>query len=254
MSDSTPGSPPSATPDPGQVPQAVAAQPLPGWNPTPVALRPPRGLAIATIVLLALSAGYALFLAGAGLWVRSVLDGGQYPDAGTTDSLTPPDAVMALAALIQIPLLLATATVFIIWFYLAHKTAKVFRPDTATRASGWAIGGWFIPFGNLVIPVRVARETWHASRQLGPNGADRPTSTAFITWWWLMWLLSLLADRVYGTLYENASNAASLSTAATAGAVQGVLSLVAALLAILVVHRLSALQTLRATTGPYAAE
>lgn len=181
MSDSTPGSPPPVTPGLDQVHQAVPFQPLPGWSPVPVVPSPPRGPAVATIVLLAVSAAYALLLTGSGLWVRSVLDSGQYPDAGTTDSLTPPDALMALATLIQMPLLLATATVFIIWFYLAHKTAKMFRPDTATRASGWAIGGWFIPFGNLVIPVRIARETWEASRQLGPNGADRPTSTAFIT-------------------------------------------------------------------------
>lgn len=69
-----------------------------------------------------------------------------------------------------------------------------------------------------------------------------------------MWILSLLADRAYGTLYENATDPASLSNAATAGTVQGVLSLVAALLAIRFVHRLSALQTLRAATGPYAPE
>ncbi|MCX5403256.1 DUF4328 domain-containing protein [Streptomyces sp. NBC_00335] len=196
MSYSTPGSPPPAAPDPNYAHQAIPVQPLPGWNSLPDTPRPPRGLSIATIVLLSVSGAYALLLAGAGLYVRSVLESGRYPDAGTADSLTPPDALMALAALIQIPLLLATAGVFITWFYLAHKTAKAFRPDTATRSSGWAIGGWFIPFGNLVIPVRVARETWEASRQLSPNGSDRPTSTAFITWWWLMWILSLLADRV----------------------------------------------------------
>ncbi|WP_330294394.1 DUF4328 domain-containing protein [Streptomyces sp. NBC_00503] len=268
MSFSAPGSPPPANPDQAQVHaqgqghahaeghahEAVPFKPLPGWNPLPVAPRPPRGLSIATIVLLAVSAAYALFLTGTNLYVRSVLEDGQYPDAGAPDSLTPPDVLMALAATIQLPVLLATAVVFIIWFYRAHRTAKVFRPDTATRGSGWAIGGWFIPFGNLVIPCRMARETWEASRQLGPDGSDRPASTAFITWWWLMWLLSLLADRLYGAVYESTADAAGLSAAATVGAVQGVLSFVAALLAIRLVHKLAALQTARATTGPYAAE
>ncbi|MFI5867447.1 DUF4328 domain-containing protein [Streptomyces sp. NPDC051546] len=256
MSFSPPDSTPPAESGPHQAAAhpAVPPQPVPGWNPLLMAPRPPRGLAVAAIVLLALSGAFALFQTGVGLYVSSVLDDGQYPDAGTTDSLTPPDALMALTATMQFPLLLATAAVFITWFYLAHKTAKAFRPDTATRASGWAIGGWFIPFGNLVIPCRIARETWEASRQLGTNGSDRPASTAFITWWWLMWLLSLLADRIYGAVYENATDAAGLSATATAAAVQGGLSFVAALLAVYFVHRLSALQTIRATAGPYAPE
>lgn len=32
------------------------------------------------------------------------------------------------------------------------RHARTFRPDVATRSSGWAIGGWAIPFGNLVTP------------------------------------------------------------------------------------------------------
>lgn len=254
MSFSAPGSPTASNPDPNRAHQPVPLQPLTGWTSPPTMPRPPRGLAIATVVLLSISGVYALLLTGTGLYVRSALNSGRYPDAGSADSSTLPDMLMALAAALQIPLLLATGTVFITWFYRAHKTSKTFRPDTATRSSGWAIGGWFIPFGNLVIPVRIARETWEASRQLAPNGSDQPTSTAFITWWWLMWLLSLVADRVYGAVYESATDPAGLSAAATAAAAQGVLSLVAALLAIRFVRRLADLQTARATTGPYAPE
>ncbi|MFF1413506.1 DUF4328 domain-containing protein [Streptomyces sp. NPDC058289] len=254
MSFSTPDSPPPVGSEPAHSQQAVLVQPLPGWNPPVGAGRPIRGLSIAAIVLLAVSGAYALLLTGTGLYVRSVLEGGRYPGAGSPDGFTPPDALMALAAAVQLPVLLATAVVFIIWFHRAHTNAKTFRPDVATRSSGWAIGGWFIPFGNLVIPCRTAREIWDASRQLRSDGSDRPASTAFITWWWLVWLMSLLADRVYGTLYENASDAAGLSASALAGAVQGALSLVAALLAIRVVQKLTALQTTRAAEGPYAAQ
>ncbi|MFD5148807.1 DUF4328 domain-containing protein [Streptomyces sp. NPDC058401] len=112
---------------------------------------------------LPVSGAYALLLTGTGLYVRSVLESGRYPGAGSPDGVTPPDTLMALAAALQMPVLVATAVVFIIWFHRAHTNAKAFRPDVATRSSGWAIGGWFIPFGNLVIPCRMAREIWDAS-------------------------------------------------------------------------------------------
>lgn len=259
MSVNAPGSPPSGPPvpvaPPAVPPAAPGPQPLPGFAPQPPGayLRSPRGLATATTVLLALSAAAALFLAGTGLYSGAVLRDGAYPDAGAAESFTLPDMLMALASFIPLPLLIATAALFIIWFHRVHRNAAVLNPGAITESGGWAVGSWFIPIGNLFLPYRTAKEIWAASLQLGPDGSYRPVSTAPITSWWLLWVASLIADRVYSVLYERSGTAAELSSAADAAAVQGLLSLAAALLAIRFVHKLTALQTVKAAQGPYAA-
>ncbi|MBT2466682.1 DUF4328 domain-containing protein [Streptomyces sp. ISL-66] len=266
MSFNAPGSPPAGPPAPAAEPVAgplagsVAApvlpgpQPLPGFAPQPQAfLRSPRGVATATTVLLALCAVAALSLAGTGLYAGAVLRDGSYPDAGSEESFTLPDMLMALAAILPVPLLIATAALFIIWFHRVHRNAAIFNPGAITESGGWAVGSWFIPLGNLVLPYRTAKEIWAASLQLGPDGAYRPVSTAPVTSWWLLWVSSLIAERVFSIVYERADSPAELSSAADAASVQGLLSLAAAVLAIRFVRKLTALQTVKAAQGPYAA-
>ncbi|MFD9302910.1 DUF4328 domain-containing protein [Streptomyces sp. NPDC060048] len=263
MSFSTPGSPPPVDPAPPTPPhpggpayaqQTVPHQPLPGFAPQPLrVLRSPRGFATAATVLLAISALYALIVTGTGLYVGSVLRDGTYPDAGGTDSLTPPDALMGLVAVVSLPLLLASAAAFIPWFHRVHGNAEIFNPGAVTRSSGWAIGAWFIPLGNFFLPYAMAKEIWAASLQLGPDGSFRRVSTAPLTSWWLLWVASLIADRVYGSLYGDATDAQELASSADASVVYGLLSLAAAVLAIVFVRKLTALQTVKAAQGPYAA-
>lgn len=255
MSFSAPGSPPTGPPASVAPPVASAPQPLPGFAPQPPGafLRSPRGLATATTVLLAVSAAAALFLAGTGLYAGAVLRNGSYPDAGAEESFTLPDMLMALASVIRVPLLIATAVVFIIWFHRVHRNGAIFDPGAITESGGWAIGSWFIPAGNLFLPYRTAKQIWAASLQLGPDGAHRPVSTAPVTSWWVLWAASLIADRIFSMVYERADDAAELSSAADAASVQGLLSLAAAVLAIRFVRKLTALQTVKAAQGPYAA-
>lgn len=68
--------------------------------------------------------------------------------------------------------LLATATVFIVWFHRVRTNAGVFAPDLQSRGAGWAIGGWFIPIGNLWIPRGVAGDVLRASRHDTCHGSS----------------------------------------------------------------------------------
>ncbi|MCX5126515.1 DUF4328 domain-containing protein [Streptomyces sp. NBC_00347] len=232
-------------------------EPVPGFAPEPLALlRPPGGLATATTALLALSGLYALLLTGTGLYLGSALRNGSYPDAGTEDGGTLPDTLMALAGLLEIPLLIVTAALFITWFHRVHHNALLLGRDAVTKSAAWAVGGWFVPFAFLRIPYKMAKEIWAASRLRGPDAAHRPVSTAPITTWWLVWITALFANRVFGILYDRADDAAGLATAATAAAVYGVVLLAASVLAIRFVRGLTAMQIAKAAQGPgpYAAE
>ena len=60
-------------------------------------------------------------------------------------------------------LLVATGVVFIGWSWRARKNLDALGEHT-TMAAGWTIGGWFIPFGNLVVPFVAMLEIAYRSR------------------------------------------------------------------------------------------
>jgi hypothetical protein len=53
---------------------------------------------------------------------------------------------------------LAAFVLLIIWMYQAHKASDRLQPGARKWASGWTIGGWFIPLANFVIPPMVLVE------------------------------------------------------------------------------------------------
>jgi hypothetical protein len=71
------------------------------------------------------------------------------------------------------------AACFIPWFHRAYKNLSTWH---ATRfGSGWAIGGWFVPFLNLVRPYQIAKELASYS---GPK--ETPPTNALPLWWALV--------------------------------------------------------------------
>lgn len=247
-----PGPPLPGTPYPGQ-PYPGQSYPFP--PPPPVQqLRSPQGLATALKVLLCGTAVVNVYSAGANLNTWSVMgDVAADPSAVADDTLDRSDTLVALAAGLQWLALAATAVVFVIWFHRVRVNGQVFRPDGFTLAAGWAIGSWFVPVGNLFLPYRVAKETWQASVQLAPDGSYRRVSTAPVTSWWLVWVLSLVLDRVFAMVYARAETPESLGGASLLGVVTDLTVVAAAVLAVEFVRKLTALQQVKAVQGPYAA-
>lgn len=264
-----PAQPPVAPPYPGQAypatgypgqpypqypGQTYPGQTYPGTPPAVDALRSPQGLATALTVLLSVAAAVSLFLTGVAGYGWSLMNDLIANPLKVSDSaLTQVDGMTTVAVLLQTLLLVATGVVFIIWFYRVRQNGEIFRPDAFTLSRGWAIGGWFIPLGNLVLPFFPAKQTWIASTQLGPDGSYRKVSTVPVTAWWLVWVAALIADRVFSALYDRADTPEKLGTTYIVGAVDGLLTVAAALLAILFVRKLTAMQNTKAAQGPYAA-
>ncbi|MEU9160694.1 DUF4328 domain-containing protein [Streptomyces sp. NPDC048424] len=266
MSFSAPGSPPPpqsqqpSFPQPGaapyQVPQQVYAYPGgPGLAAAPVPqgeLRSPKGLATALTWLLGAMAAVHLFSAGAGAYEQSWLQG----FAGNTHfddlelGLSP--ALTMLAGVLQFLMMLPTVVVFIIWFHRVRSNGGIFRPDAFTLGRGWAIGAWFVPVGNLFLPYQIARQTWRASTQRGPDGSDRTAPAALLTSWWVVWVLAAFAGRVFSRIYMAADTVDELLSAGLLGIAADLVTMIAGVLAILFVRRLTAMQNTMATEGPYA--
>ena len=139
--------------------QSAGASPSPWGNPA-VAYYPPsgsgrrsiRGLATALTVLLCVIAAIEL-IAAMTLFYRSSLlfdaAEGDLPGASEADAV---DAGVAASVVLHVLLALATGVVFIVWQYRHAKNAEILGQSGGLRA-GWAIGGWFIPLANLVLPA-----------------------------------------------------------------------------------------------------
>lgn len=91
---------------------------------------------------------------------------------------------------------LATVVLFIVWFFKAYKAAQS-RGGTGRRwSAGWAVGAWFIPFANLVIPKLVMNEI---DRMSNPDAGPPPIDNRWeglprlqtSEWWWAVWIASI---------------------------------------------------------------
>ncbi|MFI1151335.1 DUF4328 domain-containing protein [Streptomyces sp. NPDC020817] len=254
-----PAQPSAGQPYAGQPQPGHPAGPYPGmpyaapWPPADV-LRSPRGLAVAVTALLGVAAAVNLFSAAISGYAFSLMKSLTADPAGVDgDALDRSDTLTAIAGSLQLLILLATAVVFIIWFHRVRVNGEIMRPDAFSQTRGWAIGGWFIPLGNLFLPYRTAKEIWTASTQFAPDGSFREVSAAPVNAWWAVWVLSALSDRVFSTMYGRAQTPGALRDASAVGMVTDLITVVAAVLAIVFVRKLTAMQTTKAEQGPYAA-
>jgi hypothetical protein len=115
------------------------------------------------------------------------------------------DDLFALMTFLSAPTRLALAVLVIVWSWKAHRAAAGLGAGPRRWASGWAIGGWFIPFANIVIPKLVLSETERiattprAGRRLAADWHGRKVS-ALGTAWWVLFVVSGLLITWAGTL------------------------------------------------------
>ncbi|WP_053675810.1 DUF4328 domain-containing protein [Streptomyces sp. WM4235] len=256
MSFNKPGPSPAPQPEAGPM---TPPPPLPAPHPAPLppaagVLRSPEGLATALTVLLSVGAAIDLFSSGVNLYVwRLMKDLLDAPASVEDDNIALADLLNGATGVAQTVLRLATIVVFIVWFHRVRCNGQVFRPDGFSQSAGWAIGGWFVPIANLFFPYRTARETWKASTQLAPDGSYRHVPTAPVTAWWIVFVATLVLDRVWSRRYIAADTVEAMRSVSALGAVTDVVTIVAAVLAVLFVRKLTALQRVKATQGPIAA-
>jgi Domain of unknown function (DUF4328) len=146
--------------------------------PPPPTWRNLVGLGHAVVALVVASVTTAVAVA-----VTTIVAASEIDDADGSSALGPfRDAMDAFGAHAQVLLLyvvlyLATGVTFIAWLYRAVQNDRALG-RSARHSPGWAIGGWFIPFANFVIPYQVVADLWRG------RGRRRTTLT-----WWLAWIV-----------------------------------------------------------------
>ena len=139
-----------------------------------------------------------------------------------------------LLAVVELALYFATVVFFCVWLYRAYDNLRAFNQWSRLEYSpGWAVGSFFVPFVNLVIPYRAVREVWQKSGPPDDALLSEPSPPATFPVWWTFWLLASFAGNISMRASFNENVAESTSTVISI--VAGCLSIVAALLAYLVV-------------------
>ena len=218
-----------------------------------------QSLGTAVTVLLALDAALAVLAAGFLAW-RNTLIGDFLGDPASVDPdrMNTADQAARSATGWFIILTVATAVVFICWFWAARNNAEIYAPNRGSLPAGWAIGGWFIPVAGLVMPGIVARDI-HRGTMAGRESA-RGAGGMITGWWWssyvAFWIMSLVVSVQNG----RARNAADplehlhdLRSASEAGIIALSVGVAAALLAITYVQTITRAQRARIREGGWHA-
>ncbi|WP_329116882.1 DUF4328 domain-containing protein [Streptomyces sp. NBC_01353] len=203
-------------------------------------LKNPNGLSHAVVALLA---GNIVFDVLLGLIdVRSLTaEAWDYSDPASFAG-----ANLHVAYSMELTVYVATAIVFIIWFHRLRKNAGVWAADLQRRTPGYAIGCWFIPFGNFWIPRAIAVDIWRASRW-EPYAAEGKRELTLLNSWWTCLLVANIVNWISGKMYEAAETREAYDTATVWSLTGYLLDIGAAVLAILFVRRLTSMQHRKAT-------
>jgi hypothetical protein len=133
---------------------------------------------------------------------------------------------------------------FMLWLFRARASVEAWGIQGLGWGSGWAIGGWFIPFANLIIPRLVVDATWTGSgAPLGTTTMARRSSTLIAGWWWTFIGANVLG--LFGSAVITPVDGMDVFAGFTA--ILAVLDIVAAALAIVLVRRITRQQVARQT-------
>ena len=92
------------------------------------------------------------------------------PAAVTPAELDASDARQGVIAILQVLIYLATGVMFIIWFRRAYRNLEAWDTEGLRFEAGWTVGGWLVPFLNLVRPKQIMNDLWRAT---GPRSWTR---------------------------------------------------------------------------------
>ena len=220
----------------------------PPFSPLDAAARWTKGLLVATIVLslVAIVSG----LLQVELLSRAASGGISDAEAAANDSR------QQLIGVLQVLLFLGTAAAFLVWFHRAHKNLPALGVRQLKYTPGWAVGGFFVPFLNLVRPLQVMREVWNGS---DPEGLERgsidggfvnrtqPGTPLLVGWWWALFLVSgFLGNMAARMAFAPNQSLDQLQTLSGLLVFSDLLDVPSALMAIRLVGRLTTWQALRA--------
>lgn len=168
------------------------------------------------------------------------------------------DARQAVVGLIHIGVRILLAVVFLLWLHRVTRNVPALgNPKSKIDYTpGWAVGSFFIPFGNLFMPYRAVREVWDKSdpavrAQEDVRFTPGPSHPPLVLGWWLCFVLANFIGRAADRLGNNAETPEALRSMTLVTITSDVVAVAAAVLGILVVRGLNRRQAERARHVAY---
>jgi hypothetical protein len=162
--------------------------------------------------------------------------------------------------LIHFVVFIATVVAFCMWLYRSHKNLTALgNPKMALKHSaGWAVGSFFVPFANLIIPFRAVRETWAKSDPEVPFDnyvpPSEPSAPPVMNAWWAFWLISNFVANAAFRVWLRADTPGEMYLATWLDVFSEALSIPAAIFAILVVREIDRRQEERSRRVNYVSQ
>lgn len=104
---------------------------------------------------------------------------------------------LSAGALLYVTVYAAAAATFLMWLYRVQANLPALGIADARWGPWWAIGCWFVPVMNWVVPFMVVRDLWKASGPEARPGSWRNLPTPPQLWcWWGLWLMGGLVISV----------------------------------------------------------
>ncbi|MCJ7726424.1 MAG: DUF4328 domain-containing protein, partial [Acidimicrobiia bacterium] len=149
------------------------------------------------------------------------------------------------------------AFLFVSWMFRAYGNLSALGATGASFGRGWAIGGWFLPFANLVIPKKIADDIWKSSDPVTRVGAAWRAN--LVDWrihaWWATFLAGRIAIIISNTHIDEEASPQRVRGGVLWVLVGVALQMASAGFAVWFVSRASARQAARvAATGRAVAE
>jgi hypothetical protein len=157
------------------------------------------------------------------------------------------DDVVRTAAIVELCATLGCAVFFLRWLHRVVSNNLSLGARGLRFGPGVAVGWWFLPFANWVIPFKVLAEAWRAADPTQPHSTPElrrasPLPGMLIAWWSTLVMGSLLASIANFTHPATSGDLDTMHTATLLFMGASLLLSAAAVLAAVVVTRLSARQ------------
>lgn len=118
------------------------------------------------------------------------------PFSVSVDDANAADHAVSTAGTVLIVLMVAAGIALIVWLFRLRTDLDVLAPDERHFAKGMAIGGWFIPIANLVLPFAVVRDVARSTRPERDWGTDAGSGVMWLVGaWWALWVIGAVGSR-----------------------------------------------------------
>jgi hypothetical protein len=133
--------------------------------------------------------------------------------AGNTvsiDQASQSDAFVQLSALVDIAAYVFTGVVFLVWLHRVVVNNTVLGAGPGRFTSREAVGVWFIPLIDLVLPLLVVRDAWRAADPMRLHSTlderRRTRVPLYVSAWWVVFVAASFVTYASGLAATGAAN------------------------------------------------